>query len=81
MIAALSISGAQGTGPMAKAMSIAGLVAGGLIALIFALDLVLGIPFGGRGSLLFTGSFMDVGFILCGGVLAYLSWNAMREVK
>jgi len=60
---------------MAKAMSIAGLIAGGLIALVFAADLGLKIPFGGQQWI------MDVGFVICGGILAYLSWNAMRDVK
>jgi hypothetical protein len=60
---------------MAKAMSIAGLVAGGLIALVFALDLALGLPFG-REQIV-----MDVGFLTAGGILAYLGWSAMREVK
>jgi hypothetical protein len=60
---------------MAKAMSIAGLVAGGLIALVFVLDLALGLPFGGRQMI------MDVGFIIAGGILAYLGWNTMREVQ
>jgi len=63
----------RGTGPMGKAMSIAGLVIGGVLALAFTLDLVLGIPFGGRVPL------MDIGFAICGGILAYLSWNALQE--
>jgi hypothetical protein len=73
MAADFSIFGARGAGPMAKAMSIAGLIAGGLIALMFAFDLALGIF--GRQVL------MDVGFILCGGGLAYLSWNALSDLK
>ena len=60
---------------MAKAMSIAGMIAGGLIALIFAVDLVLHIPFGGRQWM------MNAGFIVCGGILAYLSWNALADAK
>ena len=75
MIAVLAIAAAQGTGPMAKAMSIAGLIVGGLIALVFTLDLALTVPFGRVMPL------MDIGFMVCGGVLAYLSWNAMRDVK
>ena len=54
-------------------MSIAGIVIGGVLALAFTLDLVLGIPFGGRVAM------MDIGFAICGGILAYLSWNALRE--
>jgi hypothetical protein len=75
MVAAIGISGAQGSGPMAKAMSIAGLFVGGLITLAFALDLVLHAPFGGVKPM------MDIGFIICGGILAYLSWNALSEAK
>lgn len=58
---------------MGKAMSIAGMVVGGTLAVIFALDLVLGIPFGGRVPM------MNIGFLVCGGILAYLSWNAFRD--
>jgi hypothetical protein len=75
MVAEINISGARGIGPMAKAMSIAGLIAGGLIALTFVLDLALGLPFGGRQLV------MDIGFILSGAILAYLGWTALREVK
>jgi hypothetical protein len=75
MVADLLLPGARGFGPMAKAMSIAGLVVGGLVALTFVLDLALGLPFGGEQIV------MDIGFILSGGILAYLSWSAMREVK
>ena len=38
----------QGIGPMGKAMSIAGMVIGGVLTLVFALDLLLRIPFGGK---------------------------------
>jgi hypothetical protein len=74
MAGSRSISGFQGVGPMAKAMSIAGLIAGGLVALLFVLDLAVGFPFGRVSAL------MDAGFILCGAGLAYLSWNAMADL-
>jgi hypothetical protein len=70
-----STSGLQGLGPMGKAMAIAGMVIGGVVALAFVLDMVLGVPFGGRVML------MDIGFFLCGAILAYLSWNALRDTK
>ncbi len=60
---------------MAKAMSIAALAAGGLISLAFAMDLILKVPFGGVNAM------MDIGFVVCGGILAYLGWNALAEVK
>ena len=71
-----SVSVAQGSGPMAKAMSIAGMIVAGLLVLVFAADLAVGIPFGGvrtvdrrrlpgRAAL----------------ILGYLSWNAFRDSK
>ncbi|MFO0790494.1 MAG: hypothetical protein U0805_13650 [Pirellulales bacterium] len=60
---------------MAKAMSVAGMVVGGLIALLFVLDLALKIPFGRQAAL------ADVGMAICGGVLAYLGWNAFSESR
>jgi hypothetical protein len=61
-------------GAMGKAMSIAGIVTGGLLAVAFILDLAAGFPFGRSGGLV-----VHIGFILCGLMLAYLGWNAMRE--
>jgi drug/metabolite transporter (DMT)-like permease len=68
----------RGLGPMGKAMSVAGMVVGGLLAVMFLADLFLKIPFGGpaRGSAL-----TDIGLAICGGILAYLGWNAFREAK
>jgi hypothetical protein len=71
-----SAATAQGSGPMGKAMSIAGMVIGGLIAIAFALDLVLEIPFGGKG-----GGLAHIGMALCGAILAYLAFDSFREAK
>jgi hypothetical protein len=71
-----AIAGTQGSGPMAKAMSVAGMVIGTIVAVTFALDLALKFPFGGKAGFL-----PDLGFAICGGVLAYLGWNAFRESK
>lgn len=60
---------------MAKAMSIAGMIVAGLIALIFTADLALKFPFGRVGTL------TDVGFLVSSLILAYLSWNAFRDSK
>ena len=61
---------------MGKAMSVAGMVIGGLLALMFALDLALRVPFGRA-----AGVMPDLGLAICGGILAYLGWNAFREAK
>ncbi len=71
-----AIAGTRGSGPMAKAMSVAGMVIGGLLALLFALDLALKTPFGRV-----AGVMPDLGLALCGAILAYLGWNAFREAK
>jgi hypothetical protein len=63
----------RGIGPMGKVMSIAGMVIGGVLAIAFALDLVVHAPFGGKSPL------MDIGFLVCSGILAYLSWSVFRE--
>jgi hypothetical protein len=60
---------------MGKAMSIAGMVVGGVIGSAFALDLATQFPFGRRVPM------MDIGFFLCGAILAYLSWNALQDTK
>ena len=61
---------------MGRAMSIAGMVIGGLFALMFLLDLTTGFPFGRR-----AGAMVSLGFFLCGAILAYLGWNAFRETS
>jgi hypothetical protein len=71
-----SAATAQGSGPMGKAMSIAGMVIGGLLAIAFALNFVLQIPFGGKG-----GTMANIGMALCGAILAYLAFHAFREAK
>jgi len=59
---------------MARALTILGLVVAALLLIIFGLDLALGIPFG-KPSMM-----MDVGFVVCGAILAYLSWTTFREL-
>jgi hypothetical protein len=66
-------SAPQGSQSMAKAMSIAGMIVAGLVGLMFAVDPILGFPFGGASLL------MDIGFVVSAGILAYLSWNAFRD--
>ena len=60
---------------MSKALTIVGLAVAGLVALVFTLDLLAGIPFQGASTL------MDVGAIVGALMLAYASFEAFREVK
>jgi hypothetical protein len=45
---------------------------------MFALDLFLGFPFGGPSK---GGALSDIGMAICGAIVAYLGWNAFRDVK
>ena len=56
-------------------MAIAGMVVGGVLGSAFAMDMFSGFPFGGRDIP------MDIGFVICGAILFYLSWNAFRDTK
>lgn len=58
---------------MAKALTVLGMLVAILILLVFTLDLAISIPFG-KASLA-----MDIGLIICGAILLYLSWSAYRE--
>jgi hypothetical protein len=71
-----AIAGTQGSGTMTKAMSVAGMVIGGLVALLFVMDLALRMPFGR-----IAGVPSDLGMAICGGIVAYLGWNAYRDAK
>lgn len=58
---------------MPKALSISGMVVAALLLLLFGLDLALQFPFGRVIT-------MDVGFLVCSVILAYMSWSAYREL-
>ena len=57
---------------MAKALTILGMLVAVLILLVFTLDLAISVPFGQI-------MVMDIGMIISGVVLLYLSWAAFRE--
>jgi hypothetical protein len=54
-----------------------------LMLLVFLLDLIAGVPFSGATPPDQSSPFIlvDIGGILCAGVLGYLGWNAYRDVK
>jgi len=61
------------THTMPKILTYIGLGSAALIALVFLLDLAIGVPFK-RASVL-----MDVVFIICAVALAFMSWTTMKE--
>jgi hypothetical protein len=58
---------------MPKALCISGLVVSGLVIILFAADLAVGIPFR-RASMM-----MDVSLLVCAAILGLLSWFTLRE--
>ena len=58
---------------MGKVLSIIGAVVAALLLLVFALDMATGIPFSKASPS------MDIAFIICSLILAYLSWSTFRE--
>jgi len=61
---------------MEKIMCYAAIGIGALMALLFLMDLIMGMPFGG-------GSFAvpDVLGFIASGVVTYMGLNALKEVK
>jgi hypothetical protein len=66
----------SGEATMQKWMCLGAIGIAGLALLLCALDLILGIPFGGGPYLL-----ADIGGILTAGILMYLAFNAYQDVK
>lgn len=58
---------------MPKALCLAGMVIAIVVFLLFLLDLIVKVPFQ-RASLV-----MDLVFVLCAGVLGFISWTTFRE--
>ncbi|MCI0701792.1 MAG: hypothetical protein L0241_11975 [Planctomycetia bacterium] len=61
---------------MEKALCYGALAIAALMLLIFLLDLVAGVPFGGGPFIT-----VDVFGLLASALVVYLSWNAAREAK
>jgi hypothetical protein len=58
---------------MPKALCMSGLVVSGLVIILFAVDLAVGIPFK-RASMM-----MDVSLLVCAALLGLISWFTLRE--
>lgn len=61
---------------MEKYMCYGALGVAAVMFLAFLLDLIVGIPFGGSAFML-----ADIFGLLASGVVAYLAFNAMRDLK
>jgi hypothetical protein len=58
---------------MPKALCISGLVVAGIVIILFAADLAVGVPFK-RASMM-----MDVSFLASAALLGLISWLTLRE--
>jgi len=58
---------------MPKGLCIFGTVVAALVLLVFGLDLAIKFPFGRANT------FMDVAFVICAGLLGFLSWTTLKE--
>ena len=64
------------TARMSKGMTIMGMVVALLIFILFLLDLVIGIPFGQAGGMLW-----DILFVIAAAGLGFLSLTTFRELE
>mgnify|MGYP006293432687 CR=1 FL=1 len=65
---------------MPRILCLLGLVVAGLIGLLFLVDLIM--SFAGSGGIFsYPSLMMDIAFILAAGMLGYLAWTAMKELK
>ncbi|MEZ6142657.1 MAG: hypothetical protein R3B84_19015 [Zavarzinella sp.] len=64
---------------MQKWMCLGSMIVAGLVLILCALDLVIGVPFSGEGF----GAFLlpDIGGIIASAVLLYLAFDAFKDVK
>jgi len=60
---------------MPKAFALLGLIVSICLLLVFGGYLAAGFPFKTLSKT------MDIGFVVCGVILAYLSWTTFRELR
>ncbi len=60
---------------MEKSLCWGSLGVAGLMLLLFLLDVILSVPFGGLSTT------VDIFGVLASGVLVYLAWDALRDVR
>ncbi len=62
---------------MEKYMCYGALGVAALMFLLFLLDLAVGFPFGGGSGFMLA----DIFGLLAAGIIAYLGWNASKDLK
>ena len=65
---------------MPRLLCLGGLVVAGLVLLLFLLDFVMSLA--GMGALFrYPSLLMDITFMVCSGILGYLSWMSLKELR
>ena len=65
---------------MQKVLALFGLIVALLLIVVFSMDVAMGDPATGSGFFLGFSSAMDIGFIVAGVLLAYISFATFREL-
>lgn len=65
---------------MPRILCLLGLVVAGLVGLLFLADLGMSLT-SGSGLFSYPSLMMDIAFIAAAGMLGYLAWSALRELK
>ncbi|MEY2611466.1 MAG: hypothetical protein RL240_4537 [Planctomycetota bacterium] len=65
---------------MPRLLCLSGLVVAGLVLLLFLADLIMSLT-GGGGIFSYPSLLMDIVFIICAGLLGYLAWVSLKDLK
>lgn len=65
---------------MPRLLCLSGLVVAGLVLLLFLADLIMSFT-GGGGIFSYPSLLMDIVFIVCAGLLGYLAWVSLKDLK
>lgn len=65
---------------MPRLLCLSGLVVAGLVLLLFLADLIMSFT-GGVGIFSYPSLLMDIVFIICAGLLGYLAWVSLKDLK
>lgn len=66
---------------MPRFLCLLGLVVSGLVGLLFLADLGMSFASSGGGIFSYPSLMMDIAFIVASGMLGYLAWSALKELK
>ncbi len=66
---------------MEKGLCIGSMIDAGLLLVMFLLDIIIGLPFNRAGASPNPFMLVDIGGIIGGGIIGYLGFNALKDLK